>query len=238
MGMPITVEIISESSVVTNDIEKIFGYFREVDERFSTYKSTSEITKVNQGLNRSDWSKDMIEVMNLSEETKQLTNGYFDINYNGIIDPSGLVKGWSIRNASDILKTKYDNYYIEAGGDIEAHGLNGDQKLWQVGIRNPFKTNEVVKVVQITNRGMATSGNYIRGGHVYNPLTKKTIDNPVSLTVIASDIYEADRYATAAYAMGLDGINYIEHNSSLAGYMIDKEGIATMTTNFKEFQTA
>lgn len=236
MGMPITIEIIGKSRSISNDIKQAFDYFREVDERFSTYKSTSEITKVNQGLSRADWSKDMIEVMDLSEETKELTNGYFDINNNEIIDPSGLVKGWSIRKASHILKANHSNYYIEAGGDIEAHGLNEDRQPWQVGIRNPFQTSEIVKVVQITNRGMATSGNYIRGGHVYNPLTKKTIDNPVSLTVIASDVYEADRYATAAYAMGLDGINYIEHNSSLAGYMIDKEGIATMTTNFKEFQ--
>lgn len=236
MGMPITVEVVGSTKKIAADTEAVFSYFRMIDNRFSTYKETSEITKVNNGLSRTKWSKQMVEIIDLAEETKKLTDGYFDINFNQVIDPSGLVKGWAIHQASLMLKDNYDNYYIEAGGDIEVSGLNTDQQPWRIGIRNPFKINEVVKVVQINNQGMATSGNYIRGGHVYNPLTKKTIDNPVSLTVIAIDVFEADRYATAAYAMGLQGINFIENNDHLSGYMIDKNGVATMTTNFRRYE--
>ena len=50
--------------------------------------------------------------------------------------------------------------------------------------------------------------------------------------MIAADIYDADRFATAAFAMGRDGINFIEATPGLEGYAIDRNGIATMTSGF------
>ena len=235
MGMPITVEIVSRSTKVSQTIEETFLFFKKIDQRFSTYKKNSEISKINQGLSRSEWSQEMIEVMDLCQLTKDQTNGFFDIKHDAKLDPSGLVKGWAIYNASIELAKHFTNFYIEAGGDVQVSGHNNDQNLWRVGIRNPFNINEIVKVVGLENQAVATSGNYIRGAHVYNPLTNAPILNPVSLSVIGPDIYQADRYATAAYAMGLDGINFIEKQSNLEGYMIDKFGIATKTSNFERY---
>jgi thiamine biosynthesis lipoprotein len=82
--------------------------------------------------------------------------------------------------------------------------------------------------------GVATSGTYIRGQHIYNPHhPQKTIDDVVSLTVVGPDIYEADRFATAAFAMGREGIIYIEKLPGFEGYMIDTAGLATMTSGFE-----
>ncbi len=235
MGMPITVEIASELHEALDAIDQTFIYFKEIDKRFSTYKKNSEISKMNAGLDRLKWSKDMVEVMNLCQETKTETNGYFDILHNNQLDPSGLVKGWAIYKASKRLVSNFSNFYIEAGGDIQVFGYNNQNLPWNIGIRNPFNIDEIVKVVGLSNAGIATSGNYIRGTHVYNPITKKSIKNPVSLTVIGPDIYQADRFATAAYAMGLDGIKYIEGQPDLEGYMIDKNGLATKTSNFERY---
>jgi FAD:protein FMN transferase len=237
MGMPITVEIISPRTEMTN-IDKIFDYFNYVDHKFSTYKDDSEISLINRKrLEKKDYSEDMKTVMQLCEQTKQETDGFFDINKNGKLDPSGLVKGWAIYNAAVMAaKMGFENYYVEAGGDIQASGKNRQGKKWQIGIRNPFDRNENVKIIEVSKEGVATSGTYIRGQHIYNPHRMSVeITDIVSTTVIGPDIYEADRMATAAFAMGKDGINFIERLSGFEGYMIDSKGIATYTTGFNKY---
>jgi len=117
MGMPITVEIV-DANAAENGINKIFEYFKYVDEKFSPFKKTSEITKINNGkIKEENYSPDMKAVFSLAEKTKRETNGYFDIiDNNGKYNPSGLVKGWAIYNAAELLKKMgFENFYVEAG---------------------------------------------------------------------------------------------------------------------------
>ncbi|HVW67250.1 MAG TPA: FAD:protein FMN transferase [Candidatus Peribacteraceae bacterium] len=241
MGMTITVEVI-DPSVTTDAIGDVFDYFRYVDEKFSTYKDTSEITRINEGeIPAGDESDDMKTVLSLCESTKHLTNGYFDIRTPAnTLDPSGLVKGWAIWNAAKLLKKRgYQNFYIDAGGDIQTYGMNADGQPWRIGIRNPFNIGENVKIVTLAgDRGMATSGIYARGQHIYNPHDPVSrIDDIVSLTVIGPNVFEADRFATAAFAMGRNGIAFIEKLEGCEGYMIDSNGIAIFTPGFEQYST-
>ena len=235
MGMPITVEIVDK--VAEYSFTKIFNYFSDVDKRYSTYKKDSEISQINGGLIEGKWSAEMKKVLKLCEQTKQQTNGYFNIEHNGVRDPSGLVKGWAIREATDILLSLgYKNFYIEAGGDIQTHGQNGEGKSWSVGIRNPFNLKEIIKTLVVSGQGIATSGTYIRGQHIYNPhRSGDEITRVKSLTVVGPNIYEADRFATAAFAMGKSGINFIESINDLEGYLVDDEQIATYTSGFSRY---
>ena len=233
MGMPITVEI-ADSKAGQADLDAVFDYFTEVDERFSTYKAGSEISRINRGeLQERGYSPDMREVLKLSEETKRATGGYFDIRKpDGSLDPSGLVKGWAIRRAAELLAQRgFWQFFVDAGGDIEARG-----KSWKVGIKNPFEQDKIVKTVIVKNAGIATSGSYIRGAHIYNPHAPEApLEEIVSLTVIGPNVYEADRFATAAFAMGKKGIEFIEKISGLEGYAINAAGIATMTSDFNHY---
>ncbi len=248
MGMPITLEIVDP--VTDKVFDEIFAYFKYIDQKFSTYKQSlpsvdgkknsrkaSEISLFNEGkLKRKDFSEDMKKVFALAEKTKKETGGYFDIYHGGKYDPSGLVKGWAIFNAAKILKKKgCKNFYIDAGGDIQVAGKNRQGKNWTVGIKNPFKEEQIVKVVVLKNQGIATSGNYIRGDHIYDPKNGRQLTDIVSLTVIGPNVFKADRFATAAFAMGKKGINFIESQKGLEGYMINRQGIATLTTGFKEY---
>ena len=235
MGMPITVEVIDD--IAARDVNDVFNYFNAVDERFSTYKSRSEISQINNGLPKEKWSTEMIEVLDMCQQTKELTNDYFDVSHDGKIDPSGLVKGWAIDNAAKLLSAKgMRNFYIEAGGDIQTHGTNVDHEPWAVGIRNPFNIDEIIKVIKITTQGVATSGTYIRGQHIYDPVHgEQDIDSVKSLTIIGPNIYEADRYATAAFAMGKEGIAFIEATNDLEGYMVDADKVATYTSGFERY---
>ncbi len=236
MGMPITVEIM-DSTASQNDLDSVFDYFTAIDDRFSTYKDNSEITKINRGeLSTTQYSEDMKTILALSEQTKQETHSYFDIQHNGTYDPSGIVKGWAIHNATKLLKEQgFQNFYIDAGGDIQVTGKKHGN-LWRVGIRNPFNRNEYVKVLVLSDRGVATSGTAIRGQHIYDPFQHDTpLTDISSLTVIGPDIYEADRFATAAFAMGRKGIHFIEALTGFEGYMIDMHARATFTSGFERY---
>ncbi|TME60989.1 MAG: FAD:protein FMN transferase [Chloroflexi bacterium] len=236
MGMPITVEVV-DPGVTEADIEKVFAYFRAVDDTFSTYKEHSEIAKINRGeLGEEAYSDDMKTILAVSEQTRQETRGYFDIRHNGILDPSGIVKGWAILQAAHLLKDGgLTNFYIDAGGDIQVAG-NKDGEPWRIGIRNPFNRKEIVKVLVVTDKGVATSGTAIRGQHIYDPHNPDTsLQDVVSLTVIGPNVFEADRFATAAFAMGKRGIFFIQQLPGFEGYMIDASARATFTSGFERY---
>ncbi|TJW42174.1 MAG: FAD:protein FMN transferase, partial [Mesorhizobium sp.] len=125
MGMPITVDVCDASGGAIVGI--VFDYFEQVDRRFSTYRTDSEIAAINRGdIPVREWSAEMLEVLALAKQTKDETQGYFDIRKaDGSLDPSGIVKGWAIRNAAGIvLGAGISDFFIEAGGDIQASGKN------------------------------------------------------------------------------------------------------------------
>lgn len=241
--MPITVAIVATPPLAEPDpIDAVFDYFKYVDDTFSTFKPDSEISRINRGqLSLDEASPDMRLVFALAEELRVETGGYFDIVRHGAdggkFDPLGLVKGWALANAAEMLRDAgYENFYVEAGGDFQASGLNAEGRPWRAGIRNPFKPDEIVKVLTIGHGGVATSGTYIRGQHIYNPVTGGPTDPEiVSITVLGPDVCDADCYATAAFAMGRGGIEFIESMPGFEGYMIDNNGTATFTSGFERY---
>lgn len=237
MDMPVTVAIVDQEAKEV-DLQTVFNYFQEVENRFSIFKKDSEISLINDGkIKKSQYTSEMKEVLKLCEQTKKETDGFFDINHDGKIDPSGIVKGWAIFKAAKLLKEKgFQNYFLEAGGDIQTSGKNDQGKAWRVGIRNPFNYQQIVKVLSIIDRGVATSGTYLRGQHLWQPQKKNwRMTELVSLTVIGSNIYEADRFATTCFVMGKEGLNFLEKLAGFEGYLIDKNGLATWTSGFEKY---
>src|SRR5215469_18198859 len=238
MGMPISLGVL-DTQVRPHDLDAVFAEFSAADDQFSPFKDRSEISRLNRGeINEEDLTPRMREILALCETAKQKTDGYFDIiRPDGTIDLCGMVKGWAIKNAAlQLAGMGFSNFCVAAGGDIQCHGLNDEGEEWTVGIRSPFTRDEVVKVLQPKGHGVATSGNYIRGDHIYNPHTARYgSDNIVSLTVIGPDVLEADRYATAAFAMGREGIYFIERTPGVEGYEIDSQGVARMTSGLKAY---
>src|SRR4029078_8675490 len=192
MGMPITVDVVDVSD--GGILDTVFAYFDSVDRRFSTYRDDSEVAEINRGiLGNADFSDEMRDVLALAERTRRETNGYFDVRKpNGGLDPSGIVKGWAVRNAAWLIaRSGNRNFFIDAGGDIQSCGKKVEGRDWAIGIRNPFNESEIIKVVRPGGQGVATSGTYVRGQHIYNPHAPgRPIDDVVSLTVIAADVCE------------------------------------------------
>src|SRR6202035_4753400 len=124
MGMPIIVDVRDDCDEAT--LDRLFDWFREVDERFSTYKAGSEISRLNRGeLAVRDCHRDVRTVLARCDELREETAGFFDARYASLttVDPSGLVKGWSVDRGGELLERHgIENYSINAGGDIRARG--------------------------------------------------------------------------------------------------------------------
>ncbi len=236
MGMLAVVNIVDKGAT-DEDINEVFSYFHYIDNKFSTYKENSEVSQINRReLKKSQYSSEMKKILFLSEKTKKETNGYFDIHINGILDPSGIVKGYAIFEVAKILKNKgFQNFYVEIAGDIQVFGKNEKKENWKIGIQNPFNLKEIIKIVSLNDKGVATSGTYIRGSHIINPKEKKTANEIAGITVIGPNVYEADRFATAAFAMGKKGIEFIEGLKGFEGYLIQNDKKAVYTSGFENY---
>jgi len=236
MDIPITVEI-CDPEAREYDIEQLFAYFMSIDEQFSPFRDTSMVSRFNAGkLKEDEWSDDFKKITTWCQRTSQETDGFFFADRDGIFDPTGLVKGWAIfRAAHMLLEVGYENFSVEAGGDFQSFGFNAEGKPWTIGIRDPFHPGQIVKVLQPGDLGVATSGSYLRGDHIADPVAGETLGDIVSLTVIAPNVFHADRFATACFAMGRAGLDFLEKRPAMAGYMIDRDGIATWTSNFPAF---
>jgi FAD:protein FMN transferase len=234
MGMPITVDIIAPQADELR--AQVFRYFEAVDQRFSPYIEMSELCRINRReILANDVSAAMSEVLVLAEDTRLASDGYFNVvKPQGGIDPSGIVKGWAIGKAAAMIAAAgAQNYFVEAGGDIQAKGRSADGSVWRVGVRSPFDSNEIIKVLQLADAGIATSGAYVRGAHIYNPHEPSTeLSDIVSMTVVAKSVVDADRFATAAFAMGRDGIYFIEAREGIEAFAVDADGIGIETTGF------
>ena len=136
------------------------------------------------------------------------------------IDLSSIAKGYAVDYISNYLALEgYDNHMVEIGGEVRCMGLNRGKK-WSVAIVNPI-TSSFIDTLYITNKSVATSGNYrnfyeIKGNtytHIINPITGYPLEkSPVSTTVISTNCMVADGYATALMATGIKGINVIDKN--------------------------
>lgn len=75
-----------------------------------------------------------------------------------------------------------------------------------MGIRHPENAGRVCAVLELTDAAVATSGHYERGAHILDARTGRPAAGLLSLTVVAPTLTEADATATAAFALGPEGI--------------------------------
>ncbi|MCX8082270.1 MAG: FAD:protein FMN transferase [bacterium] len=162
------------------------------------------------------------------------------------LDTGGIAKGYIVDKVALFLKQQgLKNGLINAGGDIYCFGKNPDGEKWKIGIRDPFNKEKTLKILYLSNCGIATSGDYerylsIKGkkyGHIINPLTGKTVQNfPVSVTVIAKDTTTADGFATAFFVLGVEkSIRLANNLEGVDTFIIDGNGRYYESKNFSKF---
>jgi thiamine biosynthesis lipoprotein len=193
-------------------MKQITEFCEAVDRDFSTYKEDSWVTRLRLGkVAIEDCPDDVIEVWDLCAQAKWLSDGAFDPwAVKAGFDPSGLVKGWAADKCADILVAEgVPHVQINAAGDLALRGGWFDSaveeiKPWSIGVVNPENRMEVVKVYEITDGAIATSGTYERGAHIRDPHTGMIAIGAASATVVGPAGWLCDAMATAVMVGGSD----------------------------------
>ena len=165
-------------------------------------------------------------VWGLCAAAKDLSDGAFDPwAVTGGFDPSGLVKGWAADLCADILVAAgVGHVQVNAAGDLALRGgwfdsAAGVVKPWSIGVVNPDDRSEIVKVYEITDGAIATSGTYERGAHIHDPLNGLIAIGAKSATVVGPEGWLCDAMATAVMVAGQDSTKWFGQ-PELGGYQV------------------
>ena len=159
-----------------------------------------------------------------------------------MLDCSAIAKGYGTDRVARLLRSRgVENFMVEIGGEIVTSGVNPERMPWKIGVTKPtddsLRTdNELQTILNVTDRAMATSGNYrnfyYKGGkkyaHTIDPQTGYPVQHSIlSATVLAKSCAAADAYATSFMVMGLEKAQKVlERHPELMAYFIysDEKG--------------
>jgi thiamine biosynthesis lipoprotein len=164
-------------------------------------------------------------ILNEENRTVFLKNKGMRIGFGGI------GKGYAAERAKKVLQANgVCNGIINASGDLTAWGLQPNGAQWTIGIANPDFPQEAFSYLEISNKAVATSGNYekyvmIKGkkySHTIDPKTGMPISGIKSVTIISDNAEFADAMATPIAVMGINaGLYLINQIPSIYCIIID-----------------
>src|SRR5689334_17643675 len=225
---------IVDASLAEATVRAVEEDLDRIDRLFSTYQPGSQIARLNAGRIRlGDCSPEVREVLRLCSDAECRTSGWFTAGYGLGIDPTGIVKGWAIGRASDLLvRAGSTCHAINGGGDVLVVADPAVDEPWRVGVSAGTPAGGLVAVVTGHNFCVATSGNSERRGEIRNPFTGSPSLTWSVFSVAGPDITEADAFATAAMAMGKPAVAWVERLPGYEAIAVDAEGEVFMTAGF------
>jgi thiamine biosynthesis lipoprotein len=142
-----------------------------------------------------------------------------------VLDLGAVAKGLAVDVAAREL-APFENFAVDAGGDLYLGGHNVDGEPWSVGIRHP-RENSLIETLHVSNTAVCTSGDYERKSatdervhHIMDARTGESAAALASVTVVAPSAMVADALATAAFALGpADGLRFLERQG-VRGLMV------------------
>lgn len=157
-----------------------------------------------------------------------------------MLDCSAIAKGFGVDAVARLLSDRgVQNFMVEIGGEVVTCGVNAQRLPWRVGVVKPSEDSlnvghELQTILNVTDKAMATSGNYRnfyykdgrRYAHTIDPKTGYPVQHSLlSATVLAKSCTVADAYATSFMVMGLERAQQLlERHSELMAYLIYDDG--------------
>ena len=153
-----------------------------------------------------------------------------------MLDFSAIAKGYGVDVIAHLLEHHdIKNFMVEIGGEITTSGINPERVPWKIGVNKPNEdalneSHELQTILNVTDKSMATSGNYrnfyIKGGkkyaHTIDPKTGYPVQHTLlSATVLTDRCAKADAYATSFMVLGMEGAKQIlKSHKDLMAYLI------------------
>lgn len=148
------------------------------------------------------------------------------------IDLSAIAKGYGVDLLVALMERRaVQNFMIDIGGELRVSGHNAEGRPWRIAIEDASGAYGAATVIAVTDRGIATSGDYRnyfeQGGkrysHTIDPRDGYPIDhNLASATVIAANAGLADGWATALSVIGSEKALAIADREDIAVLLLVK----------------
>src|SRR6185437_9117191 len=210
------------------DIDAVMAEMRHIDDSMSTFKPSSEVSKVNALAAKQPVvvSAELFHLLQTSLQYSRITEGAFDITYASVghlydfhahtrptgvqIDLGGIAKGYSVDRGIEILRARgVKNALVNAGGDSRVIG-DRRGRPWMVAIQNPDRPDEIVTRFPLVDEAFSTSGDYeryfvdkgVRYHHILDPRTGDSARKVRSATVIAPTAIRTDGLSKTAFILG------------------------------------
>ncbi len=233
--MGTTASLVVPSADLVGVVESIFTSY---DERFSLYRSDSELSKVASGeLSLMEASEALRTTYATALEWRDATEGAFTPNRpDGVVDLNGVVKGLAIADAGAALTAAGANdWSINVGGDVLVSGAETDGSPWTIGVIDPADLTAILCAVVLNEprRAIASSGSAERGDHIWRG---RSGDVPefVQVTVVADDIVTADVLATAIVAGGGATLDFVAARFGVDVLTVNAAGEMRATPGFRD----
>jgi thiamine biosynthesis lipoprotein len=220
----------AEPSVIDVAVDALWLELDRLEGVFSTFRESSAISRINRGdIHLLDAGDDVIEVVDACTWLEHVSGGAFRARRPGdmLVDPAGFVKGWAAELAAQCLdRAGLRQWYLSVGGDIQTRGTSGDGSSWRVAIADPMSDDPgaIRAVVEVSGEAVATSGTAARGRHLWDGRTGRPSNALASMTVVGPHLTWADAFATAAFVMGLEGIDWVAHFDGYRALAITSAG--------------
>ena len=157
------------------------------------------------------------------------------------LDFNSIAKGYTVDLVAELMeRLGARNYLVDIGGECRCKGVNAKGRPWRIGIETPFDGNMsdgayLTGRIELTEGGLATSGNYRRFyldeqgnkvSHTIDPFTGRSVQSRLlSATVLAEDCATADALATMYMTLGADrAIELARQQPDAAVYFILDDG--------------
>jgi len=187
------------------------------------------------------WKEDESTQKTRIEEALQLVGGdkiglesnriYFKVP--GMkITLGGIAKGYAVDSALNILRDMgIKHALINAGGDMCMIGSKPGNEPWTIALENPDDKNQSIATFKLSDKAIATSGNYERYfdpekevHHIIDPRTGSSANECISVTIIADTCTRADILATSVFVMGpVEGMKLVESLDDVECLLIDSD---------------
>jgi thiamine biosynthesis lipoprotein len=168
------------------------------------------------------------------------------------IDLNGIAPGFAVDRLAERLQSmQIDNFMIDLGGEVRAHGRNVRGAAWRIAVEHPIDTAQTpYAIVQLDDRAVTTSGEYrsyyVRDGrrysHTIDPRTARPIEHDLaSVVVIGATAAHIDAWATAYNVLGSDaGLEFARKRDAPVMFIVPRgtELERRMTPQFERYLVA
>lgn len=237
----------------------------EVDEEvFQLIKRAQFISKITQGafdisygsLDKKFWNFDLqmtslpnpieakksVALINFENIILDETNQTVFLKNKGMrIGFGGIGKGYAAEMAKrKLIEANVTSGIVNASGDLTAWGFQENGEPWTIGIADPNQKNAIFSAFKITNRAVATSGNYEKFviinnkkySHTIDPKTGYPVSGIKSVTILAENAEIADALATPVTVMGIDiGLDFINQLKNIGCIIVDDNNKTYFSNN-------